>query len=122
MDSYAERYFDNIKYNLAQLDEVLENLDKKIKNQSEELKRKDVQIGELKHELWEFNHPKTTFAGPILIDGEICEYVPVVRCKDCRWYDKGENVVDSWEYCKLHRHNTEDDGYCHHGERKEEHE
>lgn len=44
----------------------------------------------------------------------------LVRCKDCRWYDKGENVVDSWELCKRHKHNTRDDGYCHHGERRED--
>lgn len=25
--------------------------------------------------------------------------VEVVRCKDCRWYDKGENEVSTWSIC-----------------------
>lgn len=42
----------------------------------------------------------------------------VVRCKDCRWFDKGENVVDSWEYCTRLGHHPQSDGFCAWGERR----
>lgn len=51
--------------------------------------------------------------------GDEVDIEELVRCKDCRWYDKGENVAVSWEFCVLYKHNTRDDGYCYRGERKE---
>ncbi len=29
------------------------------------------------------------------------DVVEVVRCKDCRWFDKGENESDYWSDCTL---------------------
>lgn len=46
----------------------------------------------------------------------------VVRCKDCKYQDKGENDCEAWNLCVyrpwLHLP-TEDDNYCVHGERKD---
>ena len=35
-----------------------------------------------------------------------------MRCKNCQFRDYGENEVDSWDMCKLHRHGTSADDYC----------
>lgn len=34
------------------------------------------------------------------------------RCLNCQFRDFGENEVDSWDRCKLHRRNTAPDEYC----------
>lgn len=34
------------------------------------------------------------------------------RCLNCQFRDFGENEVDSWDICKLHKHNTSPDEYC----------
>ena len=36
----------------------------------------------------------------------------IVRCKDCAFHDSGENEVDAWNRCKLHKINTSDNEYC----------
>ena len=36
----------------------------------------------------------------------------IVRCKDCAFHDSGENEVDAWNRCRLHKINTSDDEYC----------
>lgn len=44
----------------------------------------------------------------------------IVRCKDCRWLDKGENESCSWSMCARHIGqyiNVSDDDYCSYGER-----
>ena len=38
--------------------------------------------------------------------------VPVVRCKDCRWYDSAFSACDKYSYC------VSEDFYCAHGERE----
>lgn len=48
-------------------------------------------------------------------DGDL---IPVVRCKDCRWYDNGSNESDAWMYCTLERINTYNEFYCAHGEKR----
>ena len=48
--------------------------------------------------------------------------IDIVRCKECRWYDSGQNESDSWNYCTRHFGHyidTNDDDYCSYGERKE---
>lgn len=46
----------------------------------------------------------------------------VVRCKDCKYQEKGENECEAWNLCGyrpwLHIP-TEDDAFCSHGERKD---
>ena len=36
----------------------------------------------------------------------------LVRCKDCEYYDKGDNEVDSWEMCKRNLHSTSQYDFC----------
>lgn len=60
-----------------------------------------------------------------------CEYVSkhqideapsidIVRCKECKWYDNGQNESDSWSYCTRHFGHyidVNDDDFCSYGER-----
>ena len=43
------------------------------------------------------------------------DMVEVVRCKDCRWYQKGKNEVDSWQWCMVKHCDVRDDDYCSYG-------
>ena len=36
----------------------------------------------------------------------------VIHCKDCSFRDYGENEVDAWDRCKLHRINVTEEGFC----------
>ena len=36
----------------------------------------------------------------------------VIFCKDCQFYNEGENEVDSWMRCRLHSINTLPDWFC----------
>lgn len=48
--------------------------------------------------------------------------VEVVRCKDCKYQDKGENESESWNVCKYRPwlyFSIDDDDYCSCGERKD---
>lgn len=45
--------------------------------------------------------------------------VPVVRCKDCMYWDKGENDAESWEWCKFFKCNIGPYAFCFYGERKD---
>ena len=38
--------------------------------------------------------------------------IEIVRCKDCYYYDKGENESESWQYCTYTRVAVNDDGFC----------
>ena len=40
------------------------------------------------------------------------KYAGIVRCKDCEYYDKGDNEVDSWEMCKRNLHSTSQYDFC----------
>lgn len=43
-----------------------------------------------------------------------CEYdfMPIVRCKDCEYYNKGENEKESWEECKRTLKSTTPNDFC----------
>ena len=43
---------------------------------------------------------------------ELLKAYEYARCGNCQFRDFGENEVDSWDRCKLHRHNTSPDEYC----------
>lgn len=51
------------------------------------------------------------------------DVVPVVRCADCKYQDKGENDCEAWNLCGyrpwLHIP-TEDDAFCSKGDRKDD--
>ena len=48
----------------------------------------------------------------------IVDAVPVVRCKDCKWFEPEDEDGDCWCYCD--NDITCRDGYCSWGERKED--
>ena len=43
---------------------------------------------------------------------ELLKEQEYARCLNCQFRDFGENEVDNWDRCKLHRHNTAPDEYC----------
>lgn len=45
--------------------------------------------------------------------------VPVVRCKDCKYFKSGYNGVDMWEWCKKNHIDVCKDWFCKSGVRKE---
>ena len=52
----------------------------------------------------------------------IADVVEVIRCKDCKYQDKGENVCESWNLCEhswLHIP-IDDEHFCADGERRED--
>lgn len=55
-------------------------------------------------------------------DFPAADVVPVVRCAECKYQDKGENDSEAWNLCGyrpwLHIP-TEDDAFCSKGERKD---
>ena len=44
--------------------------------------------------------------------------VPVVRCKDCKYFDSGYNGVDMWEWCKHNHIDVYKYWFCKSGVRK----
>ena len=49
--------------------------------------------------------------------------IDIVRCKECKWFDAGENESDSWHLCTRHFGkyiNFAEDDYCSYGEREGE--
>lgn len=77
MNNRPKRICNRATASLEQLEKVIGDLQKKIQTQGEELGRKDARIKELKDELWELKHPKTTIVGPITTDGPSEQLVTV---------------------------------------------
>lgn len=46
--------------------------------------------------------------------------VPVIRCKDCKYYQQGSRNSDDWLWCMMNHHYTDEEKYCAWAERKEE--
>ena len=44
----------------------------------------------------------------------------LIRCKDCKHYDVGENDSECWTWCKQLEMSVDDDFFCKDGKRKEE--
>lgn len=47
-----------------------------------------------------------------------CPLVEVVRCKDCKFLEMGQNESDSWRYCRMTKGNVADSDFCSYGERR----
>ena len=47
------------------------------------------------------------------------EAEPIVRCKECIYWNSGENECDKWEHCILHNIGIGPDSFCSYGKRKE---
>ena len=76
----------------------------------------------IEHDSCEYINCEYFTKGYVLQD--IIEYLghseTIIRCKDCKWYDKGSNEVDSWANCRIitGQHSVYDDFYCGNAERK----
>lgn len=59
----------------------------------------------------------------ILKNAPTADVAEVVRCRECLYHNKGENEVESWNWCGYRPWqymSTEDDNYCGHGKKKDE--
>ncbi len=57
----------------------------------------------------------------IINDTPTIDNVPVVRCRECQWYNAGANNSESWSDCTLRygKHfNVGPDDFCSYGQRK----
>ena len=79
----------------------------------------------LNYEPWEHNADRDEIALPIVNAAPTVDAVPVVRCKDCKWF--ADNNGGEWYGCKMFhvvRITQEDapkpDDFCSYGERMEE--
>ena len=79
----------------------------------------------LNYEPWEHNANRDEIALPIVNAAPTVDAVPVVRCKDCKWF--ADNNGGEWYGCKMFhvvRITPEDapkpDDFCSYGERREE--
>jgi hypothetical protein len=50
---------------------------------------------------------------------EAVDAVPVVRCKDCKYFDSDDNWLDRWEYCKKNCIDVSEDWFCKSGMRED---
>ena len=48
------------------------------------------------------------------------DVAPVVRCKDCLFWESGENECESWEWCKMLNTDMPPNGFCYLGDRKDD--
>ena len=79
----------------------------------------------LNYEPWEHNADRDEIALPIVNAAPTVDAVPVVLCKDCKWF--ADNNGGEWYGCKMFhvvRITPEDapkpDDFCSYGERREE--
>lgn len=47
------------------------------------------------------------------------DMMAVVRCKDCLYWQSGENECEKWEYCTFHNIGIGPHSFCSYGERNE---
>ena len=50
-------------------------------------------------------------------DAPVIDAVPVVRCKDCEYYQK-DGFPDHFGWCYRHHHGFEDSDFCSYGKRR----
>lgn len=56
----------------------------------------------------------------MVMDAPTVDAVPVIRCKDCFYYQTGNYGMGEWRWCMVHHDYTKDDNYCSWAERREE--
>ena len=69
----------------------------------------------LEHEAWSRGHVELLRARDIADETPTVDAVPVIRCKDCKWYE-----FDRKMHCGLPHGVRSKDDYCSDAERKEE--
>ena len=52
-------------------------------------------------------------------NADTVDAVEVVRCRDCIYWQSGDNEAKKWEYCVFHDQNIGPHAFCSFGERKE---
>ena len=79
----------------------------------------------LNYEPWEHNADRDEIALPIVNAAPTVDAVPVVRCKDCKWF--ADNNGGEWYGCKMFHvvritpaDAPKPDDFCSYGERREE--
>lgn len=81
----------------------------------------------LDDEPWYDNADRDEIALPIVAAAPTVDAVPVVRCKDCKYYNRGELLATN-KFCFRLKHPTENrligynfapDDFCSYGERKD---
>ena len=58
--------------------------------------------------------------GEMIAAAPTIDAVPVVRCRECYYWESGENPCEKWEYCNFHRIGIGPHDFCSYGERKED--
>ena len=53
-------------------------------------------------------------------DAPTVDAVPVIRCKDCKYYQHKSLTDDEWNWCMQWHNYTDENVYCSLAERKEE--
>lgn len=71
-----------------------------------------------------FNTPKVNLKGELfyreILKIPAADVEPVVRCKDCLFWEFGKNECESWEWCKILHCNMPLHAFCNFGVRKDE--
>lgn len=55
-----------------------------------------------------------------MLEEDAADVAPVVRCKDCLFWESGENECESWEWCKTLHHDMPSHAFCNFGVRKDD--
>lgn len=56
--------------------------------------------------------------GEMIANEPTVDAVPVVRCRECVYWQSGENEAENWEYCRFHRIDIGPHSFCSYGEKK----
>lgn len=51
-------------------------------------------------------------------NGVLMRETELIRCKDCMYYDVGENEEECWTWCRVHDSCVAEESYCSWAERK----
>lgn len=70
-------------------------------------------------ELLKAYEDRNNFLGAVLVEAPTIDAVPVIRCKECKYYQQGKKA-DDWLWCMMNHHYTDDEKYCAWAERKDE--
>ncbi len=88
---------------------------------TEYIKLKDA-IRAMAQYLMEIGQWKSDIATSVMSKVKAADVVEVVRCKDCKYLDKGENDSESWCECTAHfgkYFDVDENGFCSYGKRED---
>ena len=79
----------------------------------------DALYAEFEKAAWYNNADRDEVAETLLLAAPTIDAVEVVRCKNCLYWQSGENECEKWEYCAFHNIGIGPHSFCSYGERKE---